>query len=304
MSHDQGYILVASNWRGMSIFDIPVIVKAFAADPNIIMNIRDGIIQGYAFKAGITHFCKHSLLEMDFMKFHNNPIKLRSGEKPRIIFYGISQGGILGSAYSTLMSQSTLLDGAAIVSAGTPFAAIMTRSSIFFDKYQNLMLLNLIHNRHVRIFISILQMVYDCVEAGGVLALTKMEDRVPTLLQAGIGDSVVTTIATRILARSYGASIFPSNPTKIFELPIFAMDDHIEVKSVYTEFLYEEEARSLPPSDTDGGFNPVHICARSDPYAIEQLTEFINSGKFLDVCPDKGCRRKSSWKRWNKDYCV
>lgn len=63
MSHDQGYIVVASNWRGMSIFDIPVIVKAFAADPNIIMNIRDSIIQGYAFKAGITHFCKHSLLE-------------------------------------------------------------------------------------------------------------------------------------------------------------------------------------------------------------------------------------------------
>lgn len=305
MSNDQGYIMIASDWRGMSRFDIPVIVKALAADPNLVFNIRDSIIQGYAFKAGITHFCQSSLLKMDFMKFNGASIKQHE-KKPRMMFYGISQGGILGSAYSTLMGPSKLLNGAAIVSGGTPFSMLMGRS-VIFPKYHKLMLLNLAQNRHVRIFISMMQMCYDSVEAGGILSSTKAEDRVQTLIQTGLGDSFVTTISTLILARSYNASIFPSNnPSTIFELHTMTTDDeNIKPNSVLTEIMYEEESKSLPITNTDGGFNPVHLCLMSDPYAVTQLTEFINTGNFIDVCPlQGGCRRKSSWERWNKDNCL
>lgn len=299
MSHEEGYIFISSNWRGMSIFDIPVIVKAFAGDPNIVNNIRDNIIQGYGFKAGVQHFCKYELLNMDFMKFNRDSII--DTQPHRMIFYGISQGGILGSAYSTLMGKSKLLDGAAIVSAGTPFAAIMSRSFIF-PKYQELMLLNLIHNRHVRIFISMLQMMYDCVEGGGALMSTKAEDRIPTLLQSGIGDSTVTSISTQILARSYDSYIFPNNP-KVFGLPILS-EANMKPMSVYTQIVYEEEAKSLPTINLNGGFNPVHVCLHSDSYAVEQLTKFINTGEFINVCPQEGCTRKSSWERWNYNYCL
>lgn len=296
----------------MAIFDIPVIVKAFAGDPNIIMNTRDNIIQAYAIKAGLTHFCKNSLFNMDFMKFNNGIIKQKHENPPRIFFYGISQGGIFGSAYSTLMGPNKLLDGAIIASAGTPFSLIMSRSALF-PNYHKLMLLNLVQNRHVRIFISMLQMYYDSIEAGGILSSTKIEDRVPTLLQSSIGDNVVTSISGELLARNYDASIFQNNPKPVFDLSIKITDADLDTSitriqqpmSVFTEFFYEDEAKSLPGTNlNNGAFNTVHFCSRNDPDALRQVTEFINTGNFVNVCPEQGCIRQSSWDRWNDNYCA
>ena len=185
LSHEQGYIMIASDWKGMTVFDVPMIAKALASDPSLIFNIRDSIIQGFAFKAGIAHFCRSSLLNMDFMKFRKGPINYSSDNSIRMLFYGISQGGILGSAYSTFMGRSKVLDGAALVSGGTPFSTIMSRS-IIFPAYQKLMLLNLSGKRSVRIFITIMQMCYDSVEAGGILTITESKDRIPTLIQVRV----------------------------------------------------------------------------------------------------------------------
>ena len=302
MSHDHRYVMISSNWRGMSIFDIPFAVKLLVGDPKVLVSVQHNIMQGFAFKAGITHFCRNGLLNMDFMKFDEIPIKQSKENPPRMIFYGISQGGILGSGYSTLLGPTKLLDGAALVSAGTPFSTIMSRS-IIFPKYHKLMLLNLVQNRHARIFMSMMQMYYDSIEAGGILSSTKPEERVKTLMQSGLGDSIVTTISTTILARSYDASIFPSNPKAVFGLPTLSPDENTNSQCVFTEILYEEELKTLPTTNVCGSFNPVHMCVHSDPYAIGQLTQFINTGNFVDVCPPNGCRRETSWGRWYDDFC-
>jgi hypothetical protein len=302
MSYDNGYVIIASNWRGMSSFDLPVIVKAFAGDPNILASVRDNISQGYAFKAGIANFCRFGLLSMDFMKFDNLSIKQDENKNTRFVYYGISQGGILGSAYSSLLGPSKLLDGAAIVSPATPFSTIMSRS-IIFPQYQSLMLMNLLHRRHVRIFISMMQSYYDSVEVGGILTSTKEEDRLQTLIQAGIGDATVTTIGTEILSRSYNAVVFPNNPREIYGVPTILDNETTKLKSVLTEVLYLEETKALPIHDIGVNYNPVHACVHSDPVLLKQLTEFINTGNFINVCPSQGCVRASSWQRWNKRQC-
>ncbi len=288
------------------MFDFPVIIKAFAGDPNILSNIRDNIIQGYAFKAGVTHFARHGLLDMEFMKFGTKLLKQGQHSPPRIVFHGISQGAILGSAYSTLLGPSKLLDGSAVISPATPFSLIMSRSTIF-PSYEKLMLLNLRHKRHVRIFISMMQMYYDSIEAGGILATTAEEDRTKTLLIAGIGDPTVTTIGTEILARNYDASIFRNNPHPVYGLSTLSTnnDNHSvkEVKCLLNEILYEDEEGSLPPNNVAGSFNGVHLCVHSDKDVVTQLTEFIDTGNFVDVCPDEGCVRKSTWDRLNAGDC-
>jgi hypothetical protein len=302
LSHENGYIMIASNWRGMSMFDLPVVVKAFAASPNILASIKDNIIQGYAFKAAIAHFCRNGLIDMDFMKLDNIPIKVQEEDKPpRYVFYGKSQGGILGSAYSTLMGPSKLLDGAALVSPAFPFSMLLSRSTLF-KKYHKLMLLNLLHSRHVRIFISMMQMYYDSVEAGGILSSIKDEDRVQTLLQAGIGDPTVTTIGTEILARSYNASIFPNNPHKIYNLHTISNNETVTPRAVLSEILYEED-KDLPLKNVGVQFNPVHRCVGSDPDLFIQRATFISTGDFVNACPPQGCKKKSSWQRFNANQC-
>ena len=283
------------------MFDIPEIVKAFASDTNLLTSYRDNIIQGFGFKAGIAHFCKYGLLNMDFMKLGNKIIRGHDNH-PRMIYYGVSQGGILGSSYSTLLGPSKLLDGAILVSPASPFSLLMSRS-IIFPLYDQLMLFNLLHNRQVRIFISLMQMFIDPVEVGGILSTTNQQDRVPTLIHCGIGDPTVTSIGTEVMARNYGSAMFSNNPHQVYGLPIVTDDEADEVKSLLTEVLYEAERDALPTSNVNVAFNPVHQCVPSDSTLLLQFKHFINTGTFVDVCPLDGCIRGSSWERWEKDHC-
>ena len=183
--------MVASDWRGMSVFDLPVVAKALASNPNLMRAVGDNIIQGYANKAAIQHFCRHKLMELLDITLGEYVVRLHNDEINHV-FYGISQGGILGGGYSALLGASDLLDGSVLVSPGSPFALLMSRSTIF-PLYHYLMLLNLHHSRFVRIAISMMQMVYDSVEVTGILA-TPLEQKYPkTLIQTGLGDTIVTT---------------------------------------------------------------------------------------------------------------
>ena len=97
MANDNGYILTAMDWRGMSKFDLPVVVKVMLGEPNLFGAIRDNMIQGYANKLALQHFSAKHLLEMDWLRFEGSKIPLWHYRKiPTRVFYGISQGGILG----------------------------------------------------------------------------------------------------------------------------------------------------------------------------------------------------------------
>ena len=109
---------------------------------------------------------------------------------PPLVFYGISQGGILGAGYAALAGVTHWMDRAVLGSPGTPFALILSRSLQFRD-YDQLLLLNFYDNRHVRLLLSLIQMAWDSVEGSGVLARPVTEVVPPILLQAGLGDVIV-----------------------------------------------------------------------------------------------------------------
>jgi len=94
----------------------------------------------------------------------------------------------------SLIAKSDLIERAILGVPGTPFALVMTRS-LDFAGYDQLMLLNFYNNRHVRILLSLVQMGWDSVEASGLLAPPVSETIPRILLQAGLGDPVVPTIA-------------------------------------------------------------------------------------------------------------
>lgn len=198
--------------------------------------------------------------------------------------------GILGSAFSTLLAPYNLLDGSVIVSAGTPFSLLMSRSTIF-PAYNTLLRLGLHNARHVRIFISVMQMLYDTIEVGGVL--TSDRERVPTLLQQGLGDATVSNIASNYMIRAYDASTFSSNPIHTFGVDI----GKNESVAYATDLLYQEEYQKLPVKNSGTTKNKVHICARRDATLINQMVEFCNTGSFLNICeqePSKCFREVAS----------
>jgi hypothetical protein len=171
-----------------------------------------------------------------------------------------------------------------------------------FVGYDAIMLLNFYNNRHVRIFLSFAQMLWDSCEGAGLLAPPRHDALPRILLQAGLGDVVVPTIAAEALARALGASILPNNPRKdIFDISIEPAADgglSLGPNVTLTELLFKSENASLPATDkyAETSTNAVHWCVREDAIMVGQVTEFINSGRVIDVCENNGCIREDSKK--------
>jgi hypothetical protein len=292
---------MAMDWRGMSNYDFPIVMKTLLAQPRLFAATRDNLIQGYANKLALQHFSQNGLLNTEWLRFQDTELDKHSisqairtydDEVPISVFYGSSQGGILGSGYSALLGPTGLIERGILGVPGTSFSLVMSRSSSF-ETYDALMTKNFYNNRHVRLVLTVMQMGWDPVEAAGMLA-PPVEERYPRmLLQAGLGDATVPTIAAEALARAYGASTLPNNPRHIFGIPE-AEPANGTWEGPYvtlTELLYEKEYASLPVDDVYAKPNNVHFCVRQDCALLGQMAEFINTGRVIDPCVNDRCLR-------------
>ena len=89
MADENGYITMASDWRGMSIFDLPVVIKTLISSPHQFQSVRDNLIQGFVNKLCLQHFSQNGMLELDAFHFDGQPIPTFEGKKPTSVFYGI-----------------------------------------------------------------------------------------------------------------------------------------------------------------------------------------------------------------------
>ena len=301
MANDEGYLIMAMDWRGMSSYDLPMVIKTLMAEPSLFHAVRDNLIQGYANKYALQHFSRNGMLEMEWLQFHNGfnrdrPIPTFQNTMPASVYYGNSQGGILGAGYVALSGPTKLIDRAILGAPGTPFALVMSRS-LDFSGYDTLLLLNFYTNRHIRILLYLTQMAWDSVEGSGVLAGPKTEDWPRMLLQAGLGDPIVPSLAAEALARGLGAYILPGNPREIFGLSIGdpASNSSLGPNITLTEMYYEREYASLPADDRFAPRNDVHICVRREEKFINQIKEFVNTGRVVDPClDDDRCHRRTA----------
>jgi len=290
MANENGYILMAMDWRGMSVFDMPIVVKTLIGNPNLFKAVRDNLIQGFSEKLVMQHFARNGML--DWLKIDGVSIPTDNDEKPTFAFYGISQGGILGGGYLALAGKTGLIDRGILGSPGTPFTSVLTRSRDFVG-YDFLLLFNFYNNRHVRLLLSLVQMGWDSVEASGLLAPPVHEPLPPTLLQTGLGDPIVPTSASEAMTRAMHGSTLSGNRRTIFGVPVTEQSSTTPV--VLTEIVYEKEYKSLPVDNTLPEVNSVHWCVRVDPAGIDQIEVYVNTGEIIDPCKEDQCHRASSY---------
>ena len=296
MADRGGYILMAMDWRGMSQYDFPVIARTMLSDPQLFESVRDNLIQGYANKYALQHFSQNGMLDMAWLKFKDIDDKLQKiprvselsedgsrKENVRNAFYGISQGGILGAGYLGLSGKTGLIPQGVLGVPGSPFSLILSRSLDFLD-YDTALLLNFYSNRHVRIFLSLAQLCWDSVEGSGVLGQPIEEPLPSILIQAGLGDPIVPTLAAERLARAIHAKIFPDNPRHVWTPPGY--NATVREDTAFTEMLYKREYNGLPKDDRlkKDGSNDVHICVRLEPVLQGQIEEFLSHQNITDPC--------------------
>lgn len=289
LADDNGYIIFAADWRGASAWDAIVVGSLVASRPSLIQALRDNVIQGYACKYALWHFTQTTLVSMDWLRFESRNAVTSSREeqlvptlnnqRPHHAFMGFSQGGILGGGYSPLSGATGLIDRAVLIAGGTPMGDIMSRMGANITRLQ-LLVTFCYGNRHLRTYFSMLQMLYDTVEAGGSLALPVTEPVPPVLLHAAPGDKSVAISTSHALARAFNASLLSNRPRPIFGLPTMpaANGSSLGPAATFSELVY------LPETNT-------HACIRLDPAILEQTVEFLNTGRVIDPCSGRDCYR-------------
>ena len=156
--------------------------------------------------------------------------------------------------------------------------------------------MNFENNRHVRIFLALVQMGWDSTEGSGLLAEPHTEPVPPALIQAGMGDAIVPTGAAESLARGFHATMLWKSPRKIGGLQaVYDGNELQQNQAVFTELKFERELKELPYDDIFGAETAVHNCLRSDPAIIDQIRQFVTTGKVLNLCTDseQTCVRSS-----------
>ena len=301
IADDEGYVIVAMDWRGMSRYDLLVFAKIFLSKPLSFRAARDNLIQGFANKYALQHFVQHEMFSMDWFSFSDeadgkslHAAPFQDGKPPSQVFYGMSMGGIFGAGYAALSGVTGLINRAILGVPSASFAFASSRSAESEDMYQ-LARFGAYSGRHVRLFYSLAQMAWDSVEGSGVLA-AQTEPHPPMIIQAGLGDASVPAAGAEALARALKATTLPNNPIDVYGVPIAeaANQSSNGPHVTLTELLYKKEYAELPLDNSSRESNGVHLCVRMDPAMNHQMTEFINTGRVVDPCEVDSCHREEA----------
>jgi hypothetical protein len=290
-----GWILLSTDWIGMSDIDTPSIIAVLSDDLGDFAMVPDRSVQGVVNALYLMRLAKGPLSE--------DPIFLVGPEGRSVIdknfgpanpiYSGNSQGGILGGVY---MAASQDVERGVLGVPGVAYSMMMPRSSGTGD-----MLISLIKARYsdpvsLMIAMHMVQMLWDRAEPSGFMATVNGEDRLPNtpshqvFMHYSLGDSLVSWLSTFMQARSVNAVTFESNVKydevgeELFGFEFAKDTEVIEGRSIMVGFEYEgvpiAEFRNLPPnSETD-----THEYTRKTEACRIMMDMFFRTGGISNVC--------------------
>lgn len=202
-------------------------------------------------------------------------------------YYGASLGHILGS---TLVAHNPDIARSALQVGGANLGMIMPRSQPFGglltivdgrtpDKLVSLKVTLLLQAALSRI--EPLLMAPDTIGPSKKLGLNSR----PVLMQVGIGDASVPTLAAQLHARSMGLGHDHPAPRTVWGLPKFDASKH---ESMYVEVdmgVAEPAVKAIPPS----GENEVHEGIRRIDAIRAQIDAFLRPGGLAKHTCDGPC---------------
>lgn len=280
-ANDNGYIIVASTWKGMSAKDAPAIALAIVQDPTGFAIVPERSHQGYLDTLAVMRSLTAGPLGDDSLLTYDDaaltPIKVVDRDKR--YYYGNSQGGIMGGAY---LAMSEDIQRGVLGVPGFPYVLLLFRSHDF-DDFFKLFKEKYLDHRDIALSLVLFEMLWEPAEAGGWAYDMRRDAEVPkeVLIHAGIHDAQVTTLGAQEMARAYGAqTVMPETR------PIFGVDEHTPgfTGAAIVEFLYsdvgDEPVENIPP-DIAGD---THECPRREPNGQKQVVDFFASGAFNQYC--------------------
>ena len=303
MADNYGHIIIATDWKGMSKYDVPMALRIFTKRIGEFSSIPERTQQGWIDNQLFLRLVKGRLAEDAHLTTASGMPLLPNGKNTTVGYYGNSQGSVIGGGY---FSSSLDLKRGVLGVPGAPFALILSRSKDFAP-YHSAFRLQIWNAIDLRIFLSLLQLLWDASESGGWLSNVVHAERYGyppkrVLLQAAFGDAQVTTIAAEVMARSFHANTIQPETRHIFNVPerkapwnVVGAKGGSNSNNAIVEYLYDDAPpvrrdRNTPPTD---GMD-THECPRREKRTQRQLDQFLVHGIIMQPCEDgKICESKT-----------
>jgi hypothetical protein len=269
---EQGFALIGTNWTGLSMYEGVSSAGSQATavalqDMNKFSYISDRLQQSIVNAMVLARTARAIVVDPK--------IGVSSIDASRVDYYGISLGGVMGSA---LMGWSPDLARGVLNVGGAGWTTLTQRST-------NWSLFKLIVDGGYRdridqqVLLDVLQTYFDPID--GLTVAPSMLDKKQILLQMAVNDDSVPNPATTILARTMSLPLLDDSPIDIFQLTRAKGP----LSSALTVWDTHQEAPPLTnvpnPISKD---NTAHDQNRRLPKVRAQIEHFLKQGEVLSTC--------------------
>lgn len=275
-------VQVGTDWIGLSAADEPTIISSVLPNFNNLHIITDRLQQAHVNAQVLTRLVLTQMLKDPFLQINGEPVIDGSA----VYYLGISNGGIQGGTYMALSEDVTR---GALNVPGAEWTLLMYRSMDFESLISafGVVLPDLLDDQ---LLVAMFQPEFDYTDPAS-FAPHVLANPLPgasakqLLLQEGIGDEVVTNIATELYARTLGI------PGLDLEQPVYGVTAMAApLPSAYTQWDISPSplppAGDIPATTDNGVHNDVRLLSQVE----AQIAAFFTpTGMVTDVCGGSAC---------------
>jgi hypothetical protein len=288
----EGYIVVATDWIGLSSYEDPADPGTNNALYYVLNNLND--------LPWITDRLQQALVNTMVLertmvgRIVNDPSMTVTGvaggapiaDASKVTYYGISLGGIMGMSFMGYDPDVT--EG--VLGCGAGFWSTLFERSVNWKLAEIVAFGSYPDSLQVQILLALMQMQFDFSEPATVApyVLSAPLAGVPKkqiLAQMGLGDAQVPNVAAEMIARTAGLPLLHAAVTQPFGLT----EQTAPLKSAIS--TWNVNSPPVPPNtnQTPSNDNQVHEAIRRIPQVQEQIKTFFSTGEVVDTCGGKPC---------------
>ncbi|MBI5491052.1 MAG: hypothetical protein HY905_27220 [Deltaproteobacteria bacterium] len=281
-AQQNGVIVVATDWIGLSAADFDIILREVVPDLN-----RLGVITDRLQQALINNL---TLVELVLGDLQHDARLAPAGhdliEEGPVLYYGVSLGGIQGSSF---ISISKRIERGVLAVPGSVWSNMLPRSSVwtsikpFFDiQYPDPLV-----QQMATAFVQTRFDFSDPINLTTLLFQEPLPDAPAgrrVLVQESIGDSQVPNMTTEMLARGLALKQLSPANSEIYGLEQLAPPAHESAIAQY--YLREQADANFPPESNvpPASDNGVHSDMCFLPNVMQQVVEFLFTGTISQFC--------------------
>lgn len=268
-------IVIGTDLRGMSTADVPNVALALN-DPNQHTAVFDGLIQGMVNHFALSAIARGPMLEGLFARPGGGSM-VSYGD---IHFYGISQGGIMGT---TVCGFDPVI-GRCILQVGAANYSLLLERSRDWIRYQAALVGAFPDPLDAVLVINLLQHAWDRSEATSVSDVL-LRDGVSgvggkqVLMQIAIADDEVSNVASAYQMRTLGIPVLTPSPSAPYDVATTA--GPAASAAVFYDFGL---GATIPAGNQAPPDNDVHGNVRDKQATMDMMKRFLETGEIVQTC--------------------